>query len=109
MSVFLIALVRRVHDRKRLEQYWSKVGPTFEGTGVKPLSVYTPFQLVESTGPVQGHVLVEFPDAKAAHDWYFGDAYQAVKAIREGAADLDIIIAEGGAVTAPEQRMPHLK
>ncbi len=109
MTAYLMAFVRRVHDRKGLETYWSKVGPTFEGTGAKPLSVYTPFELVEGDRPVEGVVLVEFPDVEAARSWYFGEAYQAVKALRDGAADIEIVIAEGGAVTAPELRMPHIE
>lgn len=105
MAAFLIAFVKRVHDRKRLEDYWSKVGPTFEGTGAKPVSVYTPFELVEG-GPIAGHVLVEFPDIDAARAWYFGEAYQAVKSLRKDAADIDLIIAEAGVVREPASRMP---
>jgi uncharacterized protein (DUF1330 family) len=109
MSAFLIAFVKRVHDRKRLEEYWSKVGPTFEGTGAKPISVYTPFELVEGNGPVAGHVLVEFPDVNAARAWYFGKPYQAIRALRDGAADIDILIAEGGVVREAEKRMPSVR
>ena len=109
MSAFLIAFVKRVHDRKRLEEYWSKVGPTFEGTGAKPVSVYTPFELVEGQGPVAAHVLIEFPDVGAARAWYFGKPYQAIKALRDGAADLDIVIAEDGVVREADKRMPTLR
>jgi uncharacterized protein (DUF1330 family) len=109
MSAYVIAYVRRVHDRKGLEAYWASVGPTFAGTGAKPISVYAPFQHVEGQGPVEGVVLVEFPDAETAHAWYFGKAYQAVKQLRSGAADIDLVIAEGSVVTNPESRMPHVK
>jgi uncharacterized protein (DUF1330 family) len=109
MSAYVIAFVRRVHDRKGLEAYWASVGPTFVGTGAKPISVYAPFQHVEGEGPVEGVVLVEFPNAEAAHAWYFGKAYQAVKQLRSGAADIDLVIAEGDVVTNPERRMPHVK
>jgi uncharacterized protein (DUF1330 family) len=109
MSAFLIAFVKRVHDRKRLEEYWSKVGPTFEGTDAKPISVYTPFELVEGNGPVAGHVLVEFPDVNAARAWYFGKPYQAIRALRDGAADIDILIAEGGVVREADKRMPSVR
>ena len=66
MSAYAIAYIRRVHDRKALEAYWATVGPTFAGTGAKPISVYAPFQHVECEGPVEGVVLVEFPNAEAA-------------------------------------------
>ena len=109
MSAYVIAYVRRVHDREGLEAYWANVAPTFVGTGAKPISVYTPFRHLEGNSPVEGVVLVEFPDTKTAHAWYFGEAYQAVKRLRAGAADIDLVIADGGVVTAPEMRMPHIK
>jgi len=105
MSAYVIAYVRRVYDRKGLEEYWASVAPTFVGTGAKPISVYTSFQHVEGPGPIEGVVLVEFPDTETAHAWYFGKAYQAVKELRAGAADIDLVIAEGGVVTDPELRM----
>jgi uncharacterized protein (DUF1330 family) len=109
MTAYVMAFVRRVHDRKGLEAYWAHVAPTFEGTGAKPISVYTPFQLAEGEGPVESAVLVEFPHIEAARAWYFGDAYQAVKAYRDGAADIDLVIAEGGVVSDPALRMPQIK
>lgn len=108
MSAYLIATVRRVHDRKGLEAYWARVGPTFDGTGAKPLAVYTSFQMIEGDGPVQGIVLVEFRDAKTAQEWYDSSGYQMVKRYREGAADIELILVEGGAVTDPALRMPHI-
>lgn len=85
------------------------MGPTFEGTGAEPISVYTPFELVEGHGPVAGHILVESPDINAARTWYFGKPYQAVWALRDGAVDIDILIAEGGVVREAEKRMPTLR
>jgi uncharacterized protein (DUF1330 family) len=108
MAAYVMAFVRRVHDRKKLEAYWSKVGASFEGTDVKPRSVYKPLQVVEG-GPVESAVMLEFPTAQAARDWYFGEVYQAAKAQRDGAADIDIVIVESGVVVASEERMPHVK
>jgi uncharacterized protein (DUF1330 family) len=109
MSAYVIAYVRRVHDRRRLEAYWASVGPTFAGTGARPISVYAPIQRLEGEGPLEGVVLVEFPDAETARAWYFGGAYQAVRQLRSGAADIDLVIAEGGVVIEPQRRMPHVK
>lgn len=108
MSAYLIATVRRVQDRKGLEEYWSRVGPTFEGTGAKPLAVYTQFKMMEGDGPVEGVVLVEFPNVETAQQWYSGPGYQIAKRYREGAADIELILVEGGAVTDPRQRMPQI-
>jgi uncharacterized protein (DUF1330 family) len=104
----VISLVRRVHDRTRLEAYWAAVGPTFEETGPKPIPVYMPFELLEGTAPVEGAVLVEFPSLAAITTRYYGGPYQAVKQLRTGAADIDIVFAEGGVVTSPDERMPGI-
>jgi uncharacterized protein (DUF1330 family) len=39
--------------------------------------------------------VIEFPSFQAAKDCYASDGYQAAIALREGAATLDIIIAQG--------------
>jgi uncharacterized protein (DUF1330 family) len=107
VTAYVISLIRRVHDRKRLEAYWAAVGPTFEGTGARPISVYQPFEQLEGDRPVEGAVLVEFPSLEAIRTWYFGEPYQAVKPLRDGGADIDIVIADGGVTTALEERMPR--
>ncbi len=108
MPAYVVATIRNVQDRKALEAYWAHVGPTFEGTGVKPLAVYTPFKQMDGEGPVQGMVVIEFPDMETAERWYDSPGYQAVKKYREGAADIDLIFIEGGIVRAPELRMVHI-
>lgn len=104
----MISLVRRVHDRKGLEAYWAAVGPTFQGSGARPILVYMPFELMEGTAPVEGAVLVEFLNLAAITTWYYGEPYQVVKQLRAGAADIDIVFAEGGVVTSPDERMPGI-
>jgi hypothetical protein len=43
MPAYVIATTRGVNDRRALEEYWSRAGVTlFEGTGAKPLAIYTP-------------------------------------------------------------------
>ena len=109
MTAFLIATIKGVKDRAGLEQYWAKVGPSFEGSGAKPLAVYTPFRLVEGDGPIEGMVLFAFPDMAAATAWYESPAYQAARQYRLGAADIELVLLEGGIVTSPDERMPWIK
>jgi uncharacterized protein (DUF1330 family) len=108
MAAYVFATVRHVTNRQGLEDYWRHVGPTFAGTGAKPLAAYTPFTMLEGTGPVEGVVAIEFPDMQSARQWYESVGYQAAKKYREGAADIELILVEGGAVSAPELRMPHI-
>lgn len=108
MPVYLIAICRSVTDRRGLEAYWANVGPTFAGCGAKPLAVYTPFELLEGGGPIEGVVVMEFPSMEAAHGWYKSDAYQKVKQLRTGAAAYDLILV-GSGVIPPNDRMPQTK
>ena len=107
MPAYFIVLCRAVHDRGTLEEYWSAVPPTFQGFGSKPLAIYTPLTLLENLGhPLEGAVLIEFPDLAAAKSWYESPAYQEVKKIRLAAADAEIFLIDGG-VTPSKERMPQ--
>ena len=108
MPAYMIALNRRVHELQKLEAYWKAAGPTFEGRGSKPLSSYTPVTPLELMGPLEGVVLIEFPDVAAAKAWYESPAYQTAKQHRDGAADTEFFIIDGGRVPA-EDRLPHIK
>ena len=92
MSAYVIALNRSVRDLQKLEAYWKESGPTLAGRGAKALSVYTPFTTLESIGPVEGIVLIEFPDMAAAKDWYESPAYQVAKQLREDAAEGEFLL-----------------
>ncbi len=109
MPAYLFATVRNVKNRRGMEEYWSRAKATFEGFEAKHLASYTRFKLLEGKGPVEGTVGIEFPDMEAARRWYESPAYQAVKQYREGAADIEVILVDGGVVADPEQRMPRTK
>jgi uncharacterized protein (DUF1330 family) len=85
----MIALNRTLRDRQKLEAYWKAAGPTFEGLGAKRLAIYTPLISLELMGPLDGAVVIEFPDMETAKGWYESPAYQAAKKHRDGAADVD--------------------
>jgi uncharacterized protein (DUF1330 family) len=105
VPAYLISLCRDVTDRKRLEDYWANVAPAFKEFAAKPLVAYAPFEILEGDGGVLGVVLFEFPSMEEARRWYTSAAYQEVKKRREGAANFDLILVEGGFVPAAE-RMP---
>ncbi len=104
MTAYLISLCRRVHDRRRLEEYWANVAPAFKDVAARPLVAYAPFEMLEGDG-VRGVVLFEFSSMEEARRWYKSPAYQDVKRLREGAADFDLILVDGGVVSAAADRM----
>jgi len=105
MPAYLISLCREVTDRQRLEDYWANVAPAFKGVEAKPLVAYAPFEILEGDGGVLGVVLFEFSSMEEARRWYASSAYQEVKNRREGAANFDLILVEGGVIPAAD-RMP---
>ncbi len=108
MPAYVFATVKSVKDRRGMEEYWSRAGATFEGFGAKHLAAYTRFELLEGKGPVEAMVAIEFPDMDVARRWYGSAAYQAVKKFREGAADIELILVDGGVVADPNQRVPQI-
>jgi uncharacterized protein (DUF1330 family) len=108
MPAYFIALNRRVHDRQKLDEYWKAAPATFEGFGRKVLASYTPLTPLEMKGPLEGAVVIEFPDVATAKRWYESPAYQKAIQIRDGAADVELFIIDGGVVPS-EDRLPHTK
>jgi uncharacterized protein (DUF1330 family) len=108
VAAYLISICRSVNDRRRLEEYWENVASTFDGVGASPLAVYTPVEVLEVGGPVEGVVLFEFPSMEVARRWYTSAAYQEMKRRREGAAEFDLILVDGGWMP-PAARMPQNK
>jgi uncharacterized protein (DUF1330 family) len=108
MPAYLISICRSVTDRRRLEDYWANVAPSFEGYGAKPLVAYAPFEVLEGEAAVMGVVLFEFPSVEIARRWYTSPAYQDVKRRRVGAAEFELILVDGGWKPASE-RMPETK
>lgn len=108
MPAYMIALNRGVQDRKKLEEYWKAARPTLEGLGTKMLACYTPLTPMELMGALEGAVVIEFPDVATAKGWYESPAYQKAKAHRDGAADIELFIIDGGFIPAAE-RLPHIK
>ncbi len=108
MPAYVISICRGVTDRAKLEQYWAHSRPTFNGFNAQLLAVYTQVTPLETHGPVEGVVLVEFPSMESATRWYESPAYQEVRKYRIGAAEFEIVLVDGGVVDA-EDRMPGLK
>jgi uncharacterized protein (DUF1330 family) len=105
----MIVTIKNVKDRLSMEQYWANIMATFADTGVKPLSVYMPFKIVEGEGPIDGIVLAEFPDMETANRWYESPAYQAIRHHRLDGADTGIVFLDSGGSESLDDWMPHTK
>jgi uncharacterized protein (DUF1330 family) len=108
MPAYLISICKGVSNRKALEDYWANARPTFEGTNATPLAAYTEFEVLEGEGQIEGVVLFEFPSMEVARRWYRSKEYQEIKRKRDGAAEFQLILVEGGWVSG-DDRMPNTR
>ena len=93
---YLVAHLR-VHDKDGFEKFKQMAGPTIAEYGGKVL-VRDPNPDVRE-GKESGIALViEFENIETAHKFYESEKYQAAKAVRELAADNDLILVEGSDV-----------
>jgi len=107
MPAYMVYVCEKVLDRKELDTYWSKIGPTLEGYGAKNVAAYTSFEQLEGA-PVDGAAVIEFPSFDGAKSWYNSPAYQAIRHHRLNGARYTGLLMEGGG-NAPDQRMPQTK
>ena len=93
---YLVAHLR-VHDKEGMEKFRQMAGPTIAEYGGKVL-VREPNPDVRE-GKISGIALViEFESIETTRKFYESEKYQAAKAVRELAADTDLILVEGSEV-----------
>jgi uncharacterized protein (DUF1330 family) len=73
MPAYFVYVCQEVVDRKELETYWSKIGPTLEGYQPKSLAAYTPFEQLEGD-KVAGVAVIGVPCVVPAKAWSEGPA-----------------------------------
>jgi len=94
MPCYIVFTKESVEDQSELDTYQANVGQTFAGHPVKILAAYGRQEVLEGTGP-QGVVIVEFPNAAAAHDWYDGPGYTEVRQHRFNGATYRATLVDG--------------
>lgn len=107
MPAYFIHICQEVFDRKELEIYWEKIGPTLAGFDAKNVVGYTPFEQLKGDH-AEGVAGVELPSIEIAKAWYDSPAYREVRTHRQRGAKYIGLLAEGGAVAANE-RMARTK
>ncbi|MFZ4756378.1 MAG: DUF1330 domain-containing protein [Miltoncostaeaceae bacterium] len=83
-----------ITDPEKFQGYTEVAGPVIAAAGGRPVARGDVFEVAEGT-PAGRPFVIEFPSFRAAKDCYASDGYQAAIALREGAATLDIVIAQG--------------
>jgi uncharacterized protein (DUF1330 family) len=95
MPAYVIADVRDVRDVEALLEYRRRNTDAVAAHGGRFLVRGGDVDLLEGEWPTRRIVVMEFPDAAAARAWWESDAYEAIKPLRRGASDTNIILVEG--------------
>jgi len=94
MSAYIIAEVK-VHDSRVYEEYRARVKPTIEKYGGRFLVRGGETELLEGDWNAARIVVLEFPSADDARDWWASPEYAEPKALRQRAAVTRMILAQG--------------
>ena len=94
MTAYIVFTRERLRDEAEFGAYAAKAGATLAGHEGQPLAFYGPHETLEGA-PIEGAVIVSFPDLAAAKAWYQSPAYQAAVKHRFAGADYRVFITEG--------------
>ncbi len=94
MAAYIVFTRERMRDEAEFGTYSSKARPSLAGHAAKPLVVYGKCETLEGA-PIEGAVILEFPNLEAAKAWYESPAYAEARAHRFAAADYRCFITEG--------------
>jgi uncharacterized protein (DUF1330 family) len=94
MAAYFVVFRDSMSDPGRYAAYLQAAIPTLEGRVARVLALNGALTPVEGECP-DGVVIVEFPDAQAAKDFYESPAYQAVVGERLASTQGRAVIVEG--------------
>ena len=95
MPAYVIAFQRADDvDAKALQEYRAANGPLVERHGGRFVVRGGRIDALEGSAPDRV-VVIEFADAEAARAWYEDPDYAAIRGLRRGASQTDILIVEG--------------
>ncbi len=94
MSAYLVFTREKTLDKQELAVYSEQVPATLAGHQAKVHVLYGAHQDLEGP-PIEGMVILEFPTAQAAKDWYDGPAYRQVREHRFKGAEFRVTLVAG--------------
>ena len=94
MPAFLVVDIE-VTDQKRFEEYKRAVPASLSAYGGKYLARGGTTEVLEGDWKPRRLVIIEFPSVQRAKEWWTSPDYSKAKALRLGAAQARIVLAEG--------------
>lgn len=93
MGAMIIFIRERIRDAAEMETYSGKAGATLAGHAGTPRAFYGACETLEGA-PVEGAVVIEFPDMAAARAWYDSPSYTEARKHRHLGSDYRVFITE---------------
>lgn len=93
-AAYVVFLKEAVHDEEELARYQATVDGSFAGHPVEFLAAYGAQEVLEGP-PVDGVVILKFPDVESARRWYHSPEYQAAASHRFNGATYRAVIVAG--------------
>ena len=94
MKGYLVFTRDNTLDKNEMAIYSKEVPATFAGHEFKILALYGAHEDLEGE-PTEGTVILEFPSTDAAKEWYYSEAYRAVREHRFRGANYRVTLVEG--------------
>ena len=98
-NAYVIFIREKTTDPSALKRYSANVGKSFQGHQIQFLVAYGAHEVLEGS-PVEGVVVLEFPDMAAAKAWYESPAYQEAAKHRFAGAKYQAILVQGHETSA---------
>ena len=94
MTAYVVFTRERTRDDAEMAAYAPMAAASAAGHPIKALAAYGACETLEGA-PIEGAVIVEFPDTAAAKAWYGSPAYQSAVKHRFLGGDYRVFITEG--------------
>jgi uncharacterized protein (DUF1330 family) len=94
MAAYVIADIR-VNDPVQYEEYKRLAAPTVAAHGGRYVVRGGAAETLEGDWVPERVVVLEFPSAEQAKQWWSADTYEAAKVIRRASAESRLILVEG--------------
>lgn len=94
MTAYILFQRDATNDQRALDRYAQRADSTFAGHDVGVLVDYGTHEVLEGP-PVEGVVVLQFPDAAAAKGWYLSEQYQEVVRDRFQGATYRAVLVDG--------------
>ncbi|QJU59417.1 DUF1330 domain-containing protein [Sphingomonas sp. AP4-R1] len=94
MTVYIVATREKTTDPAELAEYGKAAGAARGDHPLTPLAFYGKLDVLEGA-PMEGAVILAFPDEAAARGWYESPEYQAARAHRLKGAEYRFFLIAG--------------